>query len=78
MPHGPWGGQRRLWGQDLQDKVPTAALRIPDPGWGRGGAGLHHMLVTETLNTADHRPPHLRRELVLPVSHQGSLPTVQL
>lgn len=77
MPHGPRGGQRRLWGQDLQDKVPTAALRIPDPAWGREGTGPHHMLVMETLNTADH-PPHLRRELILPVSYQGSLPTEQL
>ena len=57
MPHAPQGRQRCLWGQDLRDKVPTAALRIPDPVWGRGEAGLHHMLVTETLNTADHHPP---------------------
>lgn len=78
MPHGPQGGRRRLWGQALQNKVPTAALRTLDAAWGRGGAGPRHLLVTESLNTADHRPPHLRRELLLPVSHQGSLPTLQL
>lgn len=78
MPHGPQGRRRHLWGWALQDKVPTAALRTLDTAWGRGGAGPRHMLVMETLNTADHCPPHLRRELVLPVSHQGSLPTVQL
>ena len=78
MPHGPQGGRRRLWGRALQDKVPTAALGTLDTAWGRGGAGPRHMLVVETVNTADHRPPHLMRELVLPVSHQGSLTTVQL
>lgn len=34
------------------------------------------LLVTESLNTID--APHLRREPVLPVSHQGSLATIQL
>ena len=43
-----------------------------------GGAGPRHVLpVMESLNTADAFP-NLRREPVLPISHQGSLPTVQL